>query len=130
MPAPELFRAVTEGLADEPCRRARIRWAAGQVSAADLEPLPANVVVRDFVPARDMLARADVHVTHGGINSVHECLLAGVPMVFIPQAYDQFPLAGRIDLLGAGQVTEEDPEAIRDAVRWLLADESPAKARA
>ena len=82
------------------------------------------------MPARDILARADVHISHGGNNSVHECLMAGVPMVFVPQAYDQFPLAGQIDLLGAGRVTDEDPVAIRDAVRWLLEDEAPqARAR-
>ena len=126
---PELFRTVIDGLADQPYD-VLISMGAGDILATDLGPLPANVAVRDFVPARDMLARADAHITHGGCNSTHECLLAGVPMLLVPQAYDQFPLAGQIELLGAGKVAEEDPAAIRDGVRWLLEDEAPgARAR-
>ena len=121
---PELFRMVVEALADEPIE-VLISMGDGMVSPADLEPLPANVVVRDFVPAREILARSAVHVTHGGCNSTHECLLAGVPMVVIPQAYDQFPLGKRIHELGVGHYTQEDPAEIRNAVRWLIEDESP-----
>jgi len=125
----ELFRAVIEGLADEPVE-VLVSTGDGRVSPEDLEPLPANVAVRDFVPAREILARAAVHITHGGCNSTHECLLAGVPMVVIPQAYDQFPLAVRIEELGVGRGAAEDPMEIRAAVRWLLEDESPrARAR-
>ena len=72
------------------------------VSANTLGELPSNVAFRDFVPGREVLARASLHITHGGCNSVHETLLAGVPMVLIPQAYDQFPLARAIEVLGRG----------------------------
>jgi UDP:flavonoid glycosyltransferase YjiC (YdhE family) len=48
-------------------------------------------------------------------------------MVVIPQAYDQFPLAGRIHELGVGRRVDEDPAEIRNAVRCLLADESPRR---
>jgi UDP:flavonoid glycosyltransferase YjiC (YdhE family) len=61
-----------------------------------------------------------VHVTHGGINSVHESLLAAVPMVCLPQAYDQFPQSQRVEELGAGLVVKEDPLEIRDGVASLL----------
>jgi MGT family glycosyltransferase len=126
---PEQFAAVVEGLSEEPVD-VLISTGAGRISTADLGPLPGNVALRDFVPARDILARADVHITHGGCNSVHECLLAGVPMLLRPQAYDQFPLAQQVELLGAGREVEEDPAAFRDGVRWLLADDAPhARAR-
>lgn len=124
----EQFATVVEGLADEPVD-VLISTGDGRITAADLGPLPDNVALRDFVPARDILARADAHITHGGCNSVHECLLAGVPMLFMPQAYDQFPLAGHVDVLGAGRVVGEDPAAIRAGVRWLVEDERP-RARA
>jgi MGT family glycosyltransferase len=122
----ELFRAVIDALAGQPVD-VLISTGRGPVTRAELEPLPANVEVRDFVPAREVLSRASVHITHAGCNSVHESLLAGVPMVCIPQAYDQFPLAGRIDQLGAGVHVGEDPAEIRDGVRLLLGS---AKARA
>jgi UDP:flavonoid glycosyltransferase YjiC (YdhE family) len=54
---------------------------------------------------------------------VHESLLAGVPMMLIPQAFDQFPLAQRIERLGAGLVVDETSAAIRTAARWLVQDE-------
>lgn len=117
----EHFRAAIAALAEEPVD-VLVSTGGGIIAPEQLEPLPANVEVRDFVSGRDVLTRARVHVTHGGCNSVHESLLAGVPMVLVPQAWDQFPLAGRVERLGAGLVVEEDPEAIRSAVRRLLGD--------
>jgi MGT family glycosyltransferase len=124
----EPFRAVVEGLADEPVD-VLVSTGRGKLSADDLEPLPANVAVRDFVPAREVLARASVHITHGGCNSVHESLLAGVPMLCLPQAADQFAMARRVELLGAGGTVNEAPAAVRAGVRWLLDDRIP-RARA
>jgi MGT family glycosyltransferase len=125
---PELFRAVIGGLADQ-AFDVLISTGRGTVSGGALEPLPANVEVREFVSAREVLARASVHVTHGGCNSVHESLLAGVPMVCIPQAFDQSPLAQRVEQLGAGLLVNEDPVEIRDGVR-LLVGSAKARSRA
>ncbi len=121
---PESFSAVIEGLADEPVD-VLVSTGGGRVAAEHLSTMPSNVALRDFVPAREILARADVHLSHGGCNSVHETLLAGVPMVMIPQAYDQFPLTWRVEQLGAGRVVQEDPSEIRDTLRWVLEDERP-----
>lgn len=118
---PELFRSVIEALGRQPFD-VLISTGEGRVSLEELRPLPENVEVRAFVPARDVLARAEVHVTHGGCGSVHESLLAGVPMVCVPQAYDQFSLAERVELLGAGVVAQGEPAAVRAAVLSLLGD--------
>jgi MGT family glycosyltransferase len=124
-----LFAAVIEGLADEPVD-VLVSTGLGKVSRADLEPLPDNVVVEEFVKTREVLERASVLVTHSGCNSVHESLLAGVPMLSLPQAYDQYPLAGRIEVLGAGRMVLESATSVRDGVRWLLEDPSgTARAR-
>ena len=95
----------------------------GKKSGHSVEP--DNVTVHRFAPGWEMLTRASVHITHGGNNSVHESLIAGVPMLCMPQAYDQFPLTGRVEQLGAGRVIEESPLAIREGVRWLLEDPGP-----
>jgi MGT family glycosyltransferase len=124
----DLYRKVIQALADDPVD-VLVSTGGGFVTAADVDPLPANVTLREFVPARDVLAQASVHVTHGGCNSVHETLLAGVPMVCIPQAFDQFGLGGRIHLLGAGVLARERQEEIGQAVRLLL-DTEKARARA
>jgi MGT family glycosyltransferase len=120
----ELFQAVIDGLADEDVD-VLISTGKGPVTEAVLGELPPNVELRDFVQTRDVLGRASVHITHGGNNSVHETLLAGVPMLFLPQAFDQFPLAGSIAKLGAGRVAVETAASVRDGVRWLLYDALP-----
>jgi len=124
----ELFRAVIDALGGQPLD-VLISTGGGPVKQADLEPLPENVEVREFVPAREVLARASVHITHGGCNSVHESLLAAVPMVCVPQAYDQFPFGWRLEQLGVGLKVTEDVWEIRDAVRLLLTSPK-AQARA
>ena len=44
----------------------------------------------------------DIFITHGGLNSVQEGLLAGIPLILIPQQCDQFDNAKRIEELEAG----------------------------
>jgi len=123
----ELYHAVIQALANEPVD---VLISRGRDRAWDsLGPLPSNVTVRDYVPNREALTSASLHITHGGCNSVHETLLAGVPMVCIPQAYDQFPLCGRIQVLGAGLIASESSEEIGAAVRLVLGTEK-ATARA
>ncbi|HZU61259.1 MAG TPA: nucleotide disphospho-sugar-binding domain-containing protein [Solirubrobacteraceae bacterium] len=115
---PEVFRLVIEALAHEPIDV--LISTGGGVAPSDLEPLPVNVVVRDHVDSREVLSRASLHITHGGAGSVHESLLAGVPMVCVPQDVDQFAWSERISALGAGEVVEPTPSAIRSAARHLL----------
>ncbi len=118
----ELFRTVIAALGHQPVRLV-ISAGGRSLTAEDLGPLPANVVVREFVPAREVLAGASIHITHGGCNSVHESLLAGVPMVCLPQAFDQIPLSRRVAQLGVGAIAKEDPEAVASAVQSLLGDD-------
>jgi MGT family glycosyltransferase len=117
----ELFRTVIAAMACEPVQLL-ISAGGRRLTPAELGPMPPNVVMREFVPAREVLARASVHITHGGCNSVHESLLAGVPMVCLPQAFDQLPLSSRVAQLGVGVIAKEDPEAVASAVRSLVGD--------
>jgi UDP:flavonoid glycosyltransferase YjiC (YdhE family) len=81
--------------------------------------------VHGVVDSRAALARAAVHVTHGGASSVAESLVAGVPMACMPQGSDHFEWASRVQELGAGETVAEDPGAVRAAVLRLLRDEAP-----
>jgi MGT family glycosyltransferase len=120
----DVFRAVIDGLASEGVN-VLVSTGRGRISTDDLGPLPGNVTVRDFVESRRVLAQTSVHVTHGGCNSMHESLLAGVPMLCIPQGSDQFAWSKRVEKLGAGRVVEPTPAEIRAGVRWLLRDTRP-----
>ncbi len=126
----ELFRLTVEGLAAQPVRLL-ISTAGRTLGSEDLGPLPSHVTVRESVCVREVLACASVHITHGGCNSVHESLHAGVPKVCLTQAFDQIPLSARVAELGLGVVAQEDPGAVASAVASLLGDvQAHARARA
>lgn len=54
---------------------------SGRLAAADLGTLPERVHVFSWVPQTLVLQSSDVVVTHGGINTIDECVLEGVPML-------------------------------------------------
>ncbi|HEY8201159.1 MAG TPA: macrolide family glycosyltransferase [Actinomycetota bacterium] len=65
-------------------------------------PAPPNAIVRRFVPQIDVLARARAFVTHGGMNSTMEAIMAEVPLVVVPQMPEQGVTADRVAELGLG----------------------------
>ena len=73
----------------------------GRVGPAALGRLPDNVRAYSFVPQTQVLAHADVFVTHCGMNSVNEAIACGVPMVAMPVMNDQPGNAARLVELGA-----------------------------
>jgi MGT family glycosyltransferase len=97
--APRLLRSFATALAP---LGGTVVVATGQTDPAALGPLPATVIARRFVPQPEVLARAALFVTHGGMNSVNEALYAGVPMLVVPQGADQPVVADRVVQLGAG----------------------------
>lgn len=52
-------------------------------------PAPPGGIVASWVPQLAVLERAAVAVTHGGLGSVKECIVRGVPMVLFPFTNDQ-----------------------------------------
>lgn len=71
-----------------------------------LKNIPENVLAYPSVPQLEVLKMADVFVTHGGMNSVSEALVYGVPMVVIPFVSDQPVNARCIEKLGVGKRLE------------------------
>ncbi len=64
--------------------------------------LPAHIMVSNFLPQLEILTRASVFITHGGMNSINESLYHGVPMMIFPQIHEQKINALRLQELGAG----------------------------
>ncbi|GAA3437863.1 glycosyltransferase [Kutzneria kofuensis] len=84
-----------------------------------------SVRVADWVPQPLVLRCADLFITHGGYNGIREALLAGVPMVVLPQFGDQDHNADRVVEFGLGvrlPVATTDPELIAAACRAVLAE--------
>jgi MGT family glycosyltransferase len=96
---PQLLRSFATALAP---LGGTVIVSTGRTDPAALDPLPANVLARHSVPQPDVLARAALFVTHGGMNSVNEAIYAGVPMLVVPQGADQPLVARRVVELGAG----------------------------
>ncbi|MFC4101261.1 macrolide family glycosyltransferase [Paenibacillus xanthanilyticus] len=90
-----------------------------------LAGVPDNFLIMPYVPQLELLERASAFITHGGANSIYESLCAGVPMVVVPQAFDEFMGALMVERAEAGIRLESEsfaPEALREAVRTVLGD--------
>jgi len=84
----------------------RALWVIKPAQAALLPgPLPPGIRLTEWVPSpRAVLAHPNVavFVSHCGINSAYESLVAGTPIVGIPMLADQRDMAARIADAGAG----------------------------
>jgi MGT family glycosyltransferase len=121
--APEFYKACFSAFRDEPVRV--IMSIGTNVSEAALGEPPPNVVVKPHVPQLEVLERASVFLTHGGMNSVSESLYHGVPVVVAPQMAEQAMIGHRAEELGAGMCLAKDrmtPEHLRAAVNRLVSD--------
>ena len=88
-----------------------------------LRRLPSNIHVYSSVPQMEVLKITDVFVTHGGMNSVSEAMVCGVPMVVIPFASDQPVNAECVERLGIGKRLEYGNVAkLKDVVFDVMQD--------
>ncbi len=93
-----------------------------------LGEIPSNFQVQHRVDQIEVLAAADVFLSHCGMNSVNESLYYEVPLVLYPQTAEQGGVARRVSELGAGIFLEKNtPECIKAAVDKVLDNESYRK---
>jgi MGT family glycosyltransferase len=86
------------------CRELEVDLVLSTGGAKHILPSYPHTHLVDYVPQLELLGRASLMVTHGGTNSVMECLAAGVPMVAIPITNDHPGCAARLERSGAGKV--------------------------
>ena len=83
--------------------------------------LPDNVQVYPYVDQPGILSKADVFITHCGMNSVSESLYMATPPVLYPQTSEQRAVARRTIEIGAGlMLTDDSVQGIRSAVQEVL----------
>lgn len=117
---PTVFERILEGLDG---LGAHVVVAAGS-SYAKLQRRRRGPRVHLFeqVPQVALLPQVDVVVTHGGNNTVQECLAAGRPMVVLPFGGDQLANATRVERLGVGlglDVASMTPARLSSAVEQV-----------
>lgn len=101
------------------------------VSREKLGALPEHIRVYPYVDQLAVLAKADVFLTHCGMNSVSESLYMAAPMVLYPQTNEQYAVARRVAEIGAGILLKEDSaEGIRTAVQEILENRAYGNAAA
>jgi len=117
------FQTCIEALTD---RDAFVIITTGKAIAPDtFGALPENIAVYDWVPQIDVLKRADLFISHSGMNSVHDALYLGVPLLLVPQQAEQTFTAKRVVELGAGLMLKRHQvtaEALKTHVHRLLSE--------
>jgi UDP:flavonoid glycosyltransferase YjiC (YdhE family) len=94
---------------------------------SELGPIPANVVLAEFVPQHVVLERADLLISHSGSGTMLGGLVHGVPQVALPRGTDQPQNAALLERAGAGVVVQPQDyavETIDAAVRKVTGDPS------
>jgi MGT family glycosyltransferase len=102
-----------------------------QTPLIDLGEIPQNFIVKKYVPQTEVLKYTKLFITHGGMNSTHEGLYYGVPLIVIPQSADQPIIAGQVANIGAGIKLQMDgltANQLREAAEHVLNSPSIYKA--
>jgi UDP:flavonoid glycosyltransferase YjiC (YdhE family) len=115
------LRSIIDGVATQN-EYQLILSIGNHLQVADFEPIPANVMLVNHAPQLEMLQRASVMITHGGLNTVKECIYFGVPMIVFPMKRDQPRNAARVAFHKLGvmgnlqHLTAEQVKALLDKV--------------
>jgi MGT family glycosyltransferase len=91
----------------------------------ELLRLPDGMTGAEYLPQTAVLRQADAVITHGGNNTVTECLHFGCPMIVLPLFWDQHDNAQRVAERGFGVRLDtygHEPGDLREAVRRVLED--------
>ena len=116
------FRACLEAFEKE---KVTVVLSVGNFDISRLKHIPENFVIRNRVPQIAVLKQSSLFITHGGMNSVSEALVHGVPMLVIPFVSDQPVNARQVEKLGLGKVLDYmtiTANALRDAAFAVMED--------
>lgn len=100
------------------------------IKVEQLGALPDNVFVYPYVPQLEILQKASLFITHGGMNSVNESLYYGCPMLVIPMGNDQPRVAQQVVDLHLGKMVAHKgltAKQLRDSAYSVLQDVSYQK---
>ena len=118
-----IARTAIRTLAREPVR-VLVTLAPGH-ARAEVDAVPDNVYLSDYVPHSTVLPDSRLVISHAGHGIVMKALYHGVPMVLVPWGRDQPGVAARAEALGVATVVPRDAcddAAVAQAVRRILDD--------
>ena len=126
---PGFYRSIM-GIAKRIDARFIISTGTGFDSGA-MGDIPPNCHLYPSVPQLQVLEHADLFISHGGLNSIHEGLYYSVPLLILPGQPEQLLNGRRLRQLGAGicsiSPAKVSPGRLQRLIRRLLEDESYRK---
>src|SRR5262249_6452079 len=88
-----------------------------------LGTLPGDPVVVRYAPQLELIRRATLTLSHGGLNTVLESLARGVPLIVLPVTNDQPGVGARVEWSGTGKAIPVGRVSVRRlpaAIREVL----------
>ena len=117
----ELMQRLVALLADTPHR-----YIVSRGPRHDEYELADNMIGEEFLPQTSVLPHVDGVITHGGNNTVTECMWFGKPMLVLPIFWDQHDNAQRVHETGYGirlPTYALERDTLVGAVERLLGDD-------
>jgi len=111
----------------EACADLDVQLVIAGRSPESLGPLPENVIAAAYAPQLELLEKASLTLTHGGLNTVLDSLSCGVPMVLVPLTYEQPAIAMRVARIGAGEIlplSRVSPHGLGTEIKRITADDA------
>ena len=102
----EFYQRIIKTFAD---KSYRVFISTGKyINQKKLGTIPQNIFVKRYWPQLEILKKASLFISHGGMNSINESLYFGVPMILFPQIQEQRINSARVEELGAGIYYKHD----------------------
>jgi len=99
--AKRLFQTIIDALSGLPLYQ-MIVATGREVGHDDLQGIPPNVHLFSYVRQTEVLEKASLLITHGGLLTIKDAIFFGVPMIVFPCHYDQPQNSGRVVYHGLG----------------------------
>lgn len=95
------LRSISQCLADRVDARVLVSLGGAEIDGEAFQTVQKpNVSVVSYVDQWQVLHEADIFVTHHGLNSTHEAIATGTPMISYPWWWDQPSLARKCQEFG------------------------------
>ena len=99
----------------------------GGMAEDKVQSLPGSPLVVGYAPQFELLEKASLTITHGGLNTVLDSLSHGVPLVAIPITFEQPGTGARVRWTGTGEVipvTRLGVPKLKTAIQRVLTEDS------
>jgi zeaxanthin glucosyltransferase len=121
----EIFQIIAKACAQLDVQLVITLGGRGKIE--NFRDLPGKPIVVEYAPQVKLLARAQLTITHAGLNTVIESLTQGVPLVAIPIMFEQPAVGARLRWLGAGEVvflSKLTVFSLKNAISKVLIDKT------